>query len=85
MRRAILLIPATGSPVLLNHSIDAGQFASLDIRRESYLSWQDLHAWLVKATAGVRRIAMDYAPGGTLPAVSIVDAGTVEMVAGVRD
>lgn len=79
-RRAILFIPANGSPVLLNHSIDASQFASVEVRRESYLSWPELHAWLVRNTAGARRIAMDYAPGGTLPAVSIVDAGTVEMV-----
>ncbi|CAN5594003.1 M24 family metallopeptidase [soil metagenome] len=79
-RRALLFVPANGAPVLLNHSIDAGQFASVDVRRESYLSWQDLTAWLVRATAGARRVAMDYAPGGTLPAVSIVDAGTVEMV-----
>ncbi|MBC8107647.1 MAG: aminopeptidase P family protein [Anaerolineae bacterium] len=79
-RRAILFIPANGSPVLLNHSIDAGQFATVEVRRESYLSWPELYAWMVRATAGARRIAMDYAPGGTLPAVSIVDAGTVEMV-----
>lgn len=79
-RRAMLFIPANGAPVLLNHSIDANQFATVDIQRESYLSWPELHAWLVRTTAGARRVAMDYAPGGTLPAVSIVDAGTVEMV-----
>src|SRR5688572_25433423 len=79
-RRAILFIPASGSPMLLNHSIDAGQFSNVEVRRESYLSWRDLHEWLVRTTAGARRIAMDYAPGGTLPAVSYVDAGTIELV-----
>ena len=79
-RRAMLFIPANGPPVLLNHSIDAGQFANVEVQCESYLSWSDLHQWLVRQTAGARRVAMDYAPGGALPAVSIVDAGTVELV-----
>jgi len=73
--------PGHGAPILLNHSIDAGQFASADIRRESYLSWPDLHAWLVKTTAGARthRDGLRARPA-RCRRLSIVDAGTVEMV-----
>ncbi len=79
-RRAILLIPASADPILLCHGIDHHQFDTIDLPRESFLSWRDLHAWLTKNLAGLHRVAMEYAPGGALPVVSIVDAGTVELI-----
>ena len=79
-RRALLFIPAQGEAVLAVHSIDARQFASVAVASHVYLTWQDLIAWLAEITAGGSRIAMEYAPGGVLPAVSIADAGTVELV-----
>ncbi len=79
-RRAALLIPAAGAPVLLGHSIDHNQFAGLSIPLETYLTWGDFRDWLARRLAGCARVAMEYAPGGALPVVSIVDAGTVELV-----
>ncbi len=79
-RRAVLFIPATGQPVLLAHGIDEHQFDGVTVAREMYLSWNDLHTWLRSKLAGMQRVAMEYAPGATLPVVSIVDAGTVELV-----
>lgn len=79
-RRAALFIPATGQPVLLAHGIDEHQFDGVSVAREKYLSWNDLHAWLRSKLAGLQRVAMEYAAGATLPVVSIVDAGTVELV-----
>src|SRR5262245_8259875 len=79
-RRAVLLSPAEGEPVLLVHGLDANQFENVGVRRELYLSWRDLHAWIASRLAGKRRVAMEYAPGCTLPVVSVVDAGTVELV-----
>ncbi|MFN0137528.1 MAG: M24 family metallopeptidase [Phycisphaerae bacterium] len=80
-RRVVLHIPARGEPTLLVHGLDAGQFSSLAINKQNYLGWRDLHAWLQTSLAG--RVAMEYAPGATLPVVSIVDAGTVELVRSV--
>lgn len=79
-RRAALFIPAEGEPRVLAHGIDASQFERLSLRRDTYLSWRELHAWLAGVVAGRTRIAMEYAPGATLPAVAMVDAGTVELV-----
>ena len=79
-RRAVFWIPAVGDPTLLVHGIDERQFDGVSVAREKYLSWNDLHAWLRTKLAGMQRVAMEYAPGGTLPVVSIVDAGTVELV-----
>jgi len=79
-RRAVLLIPANGEAKLLAHGIDWNQFEKLDVAKERYLSWRDLGEWLSKSLSGMGRVAMEYAPGGALPVVSIVDAGTVEFV-----
>lgn len=79
-RRAVLFIPATGQATLLVHGIDEHQFDGVSVAREKYLSWNDLHEWLKTKLSGMQRVAMEYAPGATLPVVSIVDAGTVELV-----
>lgn len=79
-RRAVLFIPTVGQPVLLAHGIDEHQFDGVSVTREKYLSWNDLHTWLRSKLTGLQRVAMEYAPGATLPVVSIVDAGTVELV-----
>jgi Xaa-Pro aminopeptidase len=81
-RRVFALIPARGEPVVLAHGIDFSQFASLPpgVRAERYLTWQEMRAWLAAKLAGMTRVAMEYAPGCSLPVVSIADAGTVELV-----
>ena len=80
-RRVELLIPAQGQPHLLVHSIDSiADFGAID--RKLYKSWRELHEWLELHCRG-RRIAMDFSPGGSLPAMSYVDAGTIELVRGL--
>ncbi|MBX3358214.1 MAG: aminopeptidase P family protein [Phycisphaeraceae bacterium] len=85
-RRACLWVPAQGSPVLLHHAIDEPAFAGVGgkdgVAKESYLSWQNLQAWLGRTLTGggSARVAMEYAPGAALPVVGVVDAGTVELV-----
>ncbi|MGH7180124.1 MAG: M24 family metallopeptidase, partial [Tepidisphaeraceae bacterium] len=79
-RRAVLLIPGTGAPELLVQGLDANQFVGSEFPRHVYLGWQDFADYLKSKLAGRRRIAMEYVPGGALPVVSIVDAGTIELV-----
>lgn len=79
-RRVMLWIPAQGSPTLISSFIDAGQFAALPCSRQVYITYEELIARLRGVLSGTRRVAMEYVPGGQLPAVSVVDAGTVELV-----
>ncbi len=79
-RRAELIIPAHGEPVLLAHFIDADQFKSCGVRVEQYLRWQEYREWLFRTLAGRARVAMEYSAGCMLPVMSIADAGTVELV-----
>src|SRR5205814_8552411 len=48
--------------------------------RIAYSSWTEQLAALRKLTAGLKRIAMQYSPMCAVPYVSMVDAGTVELV-----
>jgi Xaa-Pro aminopeptidase len=79
-RRALLFIPAEGKPELLAHQIDASQYRHVPIETRQYLSWQDLHEWLAAHVKGRARLAMEYSPLNELPVVSVIDAGTIELV-----
>lgn len=79
-RRVMLCIPAHGDPRLLVHHIDAGQFRNMPMPVDLYLTWQDLRQWITRLAEGRARVAMEYAPGGSLPVMGIVDAGTIELV-----
>jgi Xaa-Pro aminopeptidase len=86
-RRFFYLVPREGEPALLAHAIEQSQFpASIAGRRERYASWRSLHDGLGRALGALRpgaRIAMEYFPGGAIPALSRVDAGTLELVRGL--
>jgi len=79
-RRWFGLVPASGEPVWLHHAIEAHLFAGLPGRRVPFVAYRELQDRLRETLKGVKRVAMEYAPGGTLPYVSRVDAGTIEMV-----
>jgi Xaa-Pro dipeptidase len=79
-RRVMLLVPAAGEPVLLVHAIEAGQFAQESEILQVYRTHDELVNILRPRLAGMNRVAIEYSPGGMLPAVSWVDAGTVDML-----
>jgi Xaa-Pro aminopeptidase len=86
-RRWYYLVPARGEPQLLVHAIEAGSFpANVPGSRRSYASWQSLRAALNELIAGLPaspRLAMEYCPEAAIPALSRVDAGTLEVVRGL--
>jgi Xaa-Pro aminopeptidase len=83
-RRFFLLLPRAGEPVLLAHAIEASQFGpEVPGRRERYASWQSLQGGLARMLGSLpagARVAMEYLPGGAIPTLSRVDAGTLELV-----
>jgi Xaa-Pro dipeptidase len=79
-RRAFILVPAQGDPVLLAHGIDKPSFAGVSLPMEFYLSWRDLHDWLKRRLSGAALVATEYSPDGALPAVSFIDAGTFDLI-----
>jgi Xaa-Pro aminopeptidase len=81
-RRWYYYLPARGEPVKLVHRIESHSLDLLPGRPLQYASWTELHAQLARMLEGRQRIAMQYSPQNTIPYVSRVDAGTVELVRG---
>jgi Xaa-Pro dipeptidase len=82
-RRWYYLIPAKGEPVKLVHKIEAGHLDTLPGAKRLYAGWQELFAGLKTLLARQRNIAMQYSPNNIVFTVSLVDAGTVEMIRGL--
>ena len=79
-RPVFLYVPASGSPTLLTHHVDAGKFADSGVKAIVYSSRATLESALRETLAGISAVAMEYSPRNSLPRVSRVDAGTVELV-----
>ena len=75
-----LYVPASGEPVLIVHHVDAGRFQNVPFRKDVYRNRETMIESLAKALPSGRRVAMEYSPLGSIPRVSKVDAGTVELV-----
>jgi len=81
-RRWYYFIPTHGEPKGMVHAIESGVLAGLpgDVRK--YSSWSTQLEVLHFLLAGAHRIAMQYSPNCSIPYVSLVDAGTIELVRG---
>jgi Xaa-Pro dipeptidase len=79
-RRWFYLIPAQDEPAKLVHRIEPGQLDALPGRADAYSAWPELWEKLKAMLAPYRRVAMQYSPNNLIPVISLVDAGTVELV-----
>jgi Xaa-Pro dipeptidase len=84
-RRWFYFVPAEGEPTRINHAIEQGKLDRLPGRKLIYSSWPKLNEQVRDAlkTAGANghpRIAMQYSPENSIPYISRVDAGTIELV-----
>jgi Xaa-Pro dipeptidase len=82
-RRWFYLIPAKGEPTKLVHRIEAGHLDTLPGSKEVYSGWQELFDRLKWLLAPHRDIAMQYSPNNLVFTVSLVDAGTVDLIRGL--
>ena len=82
-RRWFYLIPARGEPKKLVHRIEQGRLDSLPGTKAAYSTWQELEAQLAAMLQGSTRLAMQYSPRNAIMYVSLVDAGTVEVLRGM--
>jgi Xaa-Pro dipeptidase len=79
-RRWYYFIPAQGDPQGLVHAIESGVLAGLPGDVQKYSSWTAQVDGLRRLLAGSRKIAMQYSPNCSIPYVSLVDGGTIELV-----
>jgi Xaa-Pro dipeptidase len=81
-RRWYYFIPAAGEPCGLVHRIEAGMLDGVPGEKIAYSRWTEQVDGLKKLVGGAKRIAMQYSPNCAIPYVSMVDAGTLELVRG---
>lgn len=79
-RRWFYLVPARGTPLKLVHRIESTALDSLPGKKIVYASLPAFQRGLVRVVAGRRKVAMQYSPKNAIPYISLVDAGTVELV-----
>ncbi len=79
-RRWYYFIPAEGDPKRLVHRIESTILDQLPGERIVYSGWDTQIGGLRRILGGARRVAMQYSPKCAIPYVSMVDAGTVELV-----
>lgn len=79
-RRWYYFIPASGIPKKLVHRIESWKLDHLPGEKLIYLPWQEQQALLKQILDGANTIAMQYSPNNSIPYVSIVDGGTIDLV-----
>ena len=81
-RRWFYFIPAKGEPRKLVHTVESRKLDSLPGKKEVFLPLTQMHSSLKKILGSPKKIAMQYSPKNNVPAVSMVDAGIIELVRG---
>jgi Xaa-Pro dipeptidase len=79
-RRWYYLIPANGQPRGLVHRIEPHSLDSLPGDKLQYSRWTEQMEQLKELLSGHRTIVMQYSAECAVPYVSMVDAGTLELV-----
>jgi Xaa-Pro dipeptidase len=79
-RRWFYMIPAKGAPRKLVHRIEAAALDSLPGEKMVYAAAEELEKNLKKLVGHAKKVAMQYSPKNLIPYISLVDAGTVELI-----
>jgi Xaa-Pro aminopeptidase len=82
-RRWYYFVPASGEPSKLVHRIENESLDALPGTKQVYSSWTEQQKKLGGLLSGCSRVAMQYSPKCAIPYVSLVDAGTLELVRAV--
>jgi len=85
-RRWFYFVPAKGQPKKLVHKIEAQALAAVPGDTLYFSAQEELRGNLKKILGRAKKVAMQYSPKNAIPYVSMVDAGTIELVksAGVK-
>lgn len=81
-RRWFYFVPAKGTPRKLVHKIETQSLGTMPGETLYYAGQQELRTNLKKLFGRAKTVAMQYSPKNAIPYVSMVDAGTIELVRG---
>ena len=77
-RRAFLVVPRSGQPVLLIHTVDQFFFHDVTLEKRIFRGWVEMRQMLRDLLGPAKTLALEYSEEGGVPTVSWADAGTVE-------
>jgi Xaa-Pro dipeptidase len=83
-RRWFYFIPAKGSPRKLVHRIESFTLDTLPGEKMQYAAREEMEKNLPKLLGNAKTVAMQYSPKNAVPQISLVDAGTVELIRGFK-
>jgi Xaa-Pro dipeptidase len=83
-RRWFYFIPAKGAPRKLVHRIESFTLDSLPGEKMQYAAREEMENNLPKLLGRAKTVAMQYSPKNAIPSISLVDAGTIEMIRGLK-
>jgi Xaa-Pro dipeptidase len=83
-RRWFYFIPAKGSPRKLVHRIESFTLDTLPGEKMLYAAREEMEKNLPKLLGRAKTVAMQYSPKNAVPQISLVDAGTVELIRGFK-
>lgn len=81
-RRWYCLIPSEGAPRKLVHRIESHVLDAVPGDTHVYSSWEEQRSKVAAILQNCSRVAMQYSPECAIPYISLVDAGTIEIVRG---
>ena len=81
-RRTFALIPRVGRPRALIHAIEGSAWRHWPWELDRYAGWREMETKLAQLVDGRTRLALEFSPGGAVPTVDLVSAGTVELLRG---
>ncbi len=79
-RRWAVLIPAEGMPEKIVHRIEPHVLSGVEAQEHRYTTHHEWRALLDRWCRRYRRLAVEYSPEGALPMVSVLDAGTADLL-----
>lgn len=79
-RRFFYWIPQEGEPVKIVHEIEKEVLDHLPGKKCIYLRWETLHGLLQTVLSSSRKVAMEYSPDCSIPYISKIDGGTLDLV-----
>jgi Xaa-Pro aminopeptidase len=83
-RRWFYWIPAKGAPKKLVHRIESFTLDSLPGEKLQYAERSELEKNLGKLLGRAKIVAMQYSPNNAIPQISLVDAGTVDLLRSLK-
>lgn len=83
-RRWFYFIPSKGTPRKLVHRIESGALDTLPGEKLQYAAREEMEKNLPKMLGNAKTLAMQYSPKNAIPSISLVDAGTVELLRSMK-